>query len=122
MAKTIEAPKKRSIQIVTTDTLGGIPIRHGAAIHATAVSGANVLRDLREAVTNTLGGKMLRYEKLLNATIERALDTLEAHAIDAGYDAVVGLRISHPVITDGAIEIVVVGTGVWLEQRPDTTS
>jgi len=84
-------------------------------VHATAVSGANVLRDLREAVTNTIGGKMLRYEKLLNLTIDRALDTLEERAIAAGYQAVVGLRISHPVITDGAVEIVVIGTGVWLE-------
>ncbi len=81
-------------------------MRHGTAVHATAVSGANVLRDLREAVTNTLGGKMLRYEKLLNLTIDRALDTLEERALAAGYDAVVGLHISHPVITDGAVEIV----------------
>ena len=110
MAKPTEARRDRSIQIVTTDTLGSTPIRH-----ATAVSGANVLRDLREAVTNTLGGKMLRYEKLLNSTIERALDTLEERAIAAGYQAVVGLRISHPVITDGAIEIVAIGTGVWLD-------
>ena len=115
MAKPTEARRDRSIQIVTTDTLGSTPIRHGAALHATAVSGANVLRDLREAVTNTLGCKMLRYEKLLNSTIERALDTLEERAIAAGYQAVVGLRISHPVITDGAIEIVAIGTGVWLD-------
>ena len=115
MAKPIEAPRKRSIPIVTTDTLGSTPIRHGSALHATAINGANVLRDLREAVTNTLGGKMLRYEKLLNNTIDRALDTLEERAIAAGYQAVVGLRVSHPVITDGAIEIVAIGTGVWLE-------
>lgn len=118
MARAAGPPKQRSIPIVTTDTLGATPIRHGAVIHATAVSGANILRDLREAVTNTLGGKMLRYEKLLNATIERALDTLESRALDAGYHAVVGLRISHPVITDGAIEIVAIGTGVWIEPAP----
>lgn len=117
MTRSSHRPRERRIPIVTTDTLGATPIRHGTAVHATAVSGANVLRDLREAVTNTLGGKMLRYEKLLNLTIDRALDTLEERAVAAGYHAVVGLRISHPVITDGAVEIVAIGTGVWLEDE-----
>ncbi|MBU2534085.1 MAG: YbjQ family protein [Alphaproteobacteria bacterium] len=107
----------RRIPIVTTDTLGAEPVHHGSVVHASAVSGANVLRDLREAITNTIGGKMVRYETLLNATIERALDTLEENAVSAGYDAVVGLRVSHPAITDGAIEVVVVGTGVWRQSR-----
>ena len=107
----------RRIPLVTTDTLGATPIQHGTALHATAVSGANVLRDLREAVTNTLGGRMTRYEKLVDQTIERALIALEERAVGAGYDAVVGLRISHPMITDGAIEIVVIGTGVWLHHE-----
>jgi uncharacterized protein YbjQ (UPF0145 family) len=108
-------PRQRRIPIVTTDSLGPAPIRFGATLHGVAISGANVLRDLREAVTNTLGGKMIRYEKLLDQTIDRAIETIEERAIAAGYDAIVGLRISHPVITDGAIEVVVVGTGVWFE-------
>jgi uncharacterized protein YbjQ (UPF0145 family) len=117
MAKPAQAPPRvRQVEIVTTDTIGRQPIRYGNVLHASAVSGANVLRDLREAVTNTLGGKMVRYEKLLDLTIERALDSLESKAVEAGYDAVIGLRISHPVITDGAIEIVVAGTGVWLQK------
>jgi len=32
-------------------------------------------------------------------------------ARDAGYDGVLGIRISHPTITGGAIEVVVAGTG-----------
>lgn len=108
---------QRRLPIVTSETLGDRKLRHGTTIHATAVSGANLFRDLREAVTNTLGGKMLRYEKLLDATIERALDTLEHRALAVGYDAVIALRISHPAITDGAIEVVVVGTGVWFDDE-----
>jgi uncharacterized protein YbjQ (UPF0145 family) len=63
---------------------------------------------------------MLRYEKLLDQTITRALETLEDNARAQGYEAVVGVRISHPVITDGAIEIVAIGTGVWI--RKDASS
>jgi len=115
-APTKATPKRTPrIPLVTTDTLGAQRIRYGASVHATAVSGANILRDLREAVTNTLGGKMLRYEELLDATIDRALENLENRAIDTGYDAVIGLRLSHPMITEGAIEVVAIGTGVWFD-------
>ena len=111
---------KYDIPVVTTDTITGHELRCGTIIHATAVSGANILRDIREAVTNTLGGKMSRYERLLDTTIDRAIASLATRAADAGYNAVVAVRISHPVITDGAIEIVATGTGVWFD-APDTS-
>ncbi len=100
--------------MVTTDAIGGLKVRPGGVVHAAAVSGANVLRDMREAITNTIGGKMVRYEKLLDETITRALEALAQNGRAAGYDAIVGLRISHPVITDGAIEILAIGTGVFI--------
>lgn len=104
------------MRLLTTDTCSDGPIRHGELLTATAVSGANILRDVREAITNTFGGRMKRYEQLLDATIERALSSLSEKAVTRGYDGVVGIRISHPVITDGSIEVVVCGTGFWFEQ------
>jgi uncharacterized protein YbjQ (UPF0145 family) len=97
--------------MLTTDTVAGRPIETGGLVHASAVSGANVLRDMREAITNTIGGHMIRYESLLDETIERALAKLAERAAAAGYDGIVALRISHPAITDGAVEVVVCGTG-----------
>jgi uncharacterized protein YbjQ (UPF0145 family) len=99
------------VKIVTTGDLGQTPVVIGTLVHASAVSGANILRDMREAITNTLGGKMTRYEALLDRTIDRALALLEERAAAAGFDGVLDVRISHPHITDGAIEVVVVGTG-----------
>ncbi|MEO0672687.1 MAG: heavy metal-binding domain-containing protein [Pseudomonadota bacterium] len=99
------------MQLLTTDTVGAEPISYGDLLTSTAVTGANVLRDVREAITNTVGGQMTRYERVLDETIARALDGLKAKASTAGYDGVLGVRISHPVITDGAIEVVVTGTG-----------
>ena len=42
------------MQILTSDTIDGA-IERGEIVHAVAVSGANILRDMREAVVNTLG-------------------------------------------------------------------
>lgn len=96
--------------LLTTETPDR-PVEHGEIVFAVAVSGANILRDMREAVINTIGGHMTKYEALLDKTIARALDTLSERAKAKGYDGVLGIRISHPYITNGAIEVVATGTG-----------
>ena len=104
------------MQCFSTESLGDQKIRYGELVHACAVSGANVVRDMREVITNVVGGKMKRYEAVLSDTTDRAIENLKIKASDAGYDGIVGVRISHPNITDGAIEVVVVGTGFWYQQ------
>ena len=98
------------MHLVTSETVDR-PIERGEIIYAVAISGANILRDMREAVVNTLGGHMTRYEALLDKTIARALDGLSVRAREKGYDGVLGIRVTHPYITNGAIEVVVTGTG-----------
>ena len=100
------------MRLVTTETIDE-PVRQGEMLHACAVSGANIIRDMREAITNTIGGEMIPYEALLDKTITRALEALAQRARDKGYDGVLAVRISHPTITQGAIEVVVAGTGYW---------
>ncbi len=99
------------IKLVTSQDLGATPIVYGAMLCVSAVSGANIIRDMREAITNTLGGKMTRYEALIDITLDRALEKLSEKAAAAGYDGVLAVRISHPNISDGAVEVVVSGTG-----------
>jgi uncharacterized protein YbjQ (UPF0145 family) len=99
------------MRIVTTDTLGDTPIRLGSVVFASAVVGANIVRDVREAITNYVGGNMTRYEYVLDLTIDRAMDILTTRAKAKGYDGVVALRLSHPTIVMGALEVVATGTG-----------
>src|SRR5690606_38276662 len=98
------------MQLLTSETVDGA-IERGEMLHAVAVSGANILRDMREAVVNTLGGRMTKYESLLDDTIARALTILADRARAKGYDGVLGIRIVHPTITTGAIAVTVAGTG-----------
>lgn len=102
----------QTARLFTTETPGdGRAIELGGLIYTTAISGANVLRDVREAITNTIGGQMTRYESLVEKTVDRALASLAEKAATAGYDGVVAIRLTHPVITDGAVEVVAMGTG-----------
>jgi len=97
--------------LYTADKLSDRKVREGEMIWVSAVSAANILRDVREMLTNTLGGRMKRYERLMNSTIERALAELEAKAKAQGYDGCLAVRISHPRLAEGACEIFVYGTG-----------
>lgn len=107
------------MRLVTSEAIPDRPIEQGEMVFACAVSGANILRDMREAVVNTLGGHMTKYEALLDRTIARALDVLSERARELGYDGVLGIRISHPTITSGAIEVVVAGTGFRFKDAGD---
>ena len=72
------------MRLVTSETVPDRPIEQGEMVYACAVSGANILRDMREAVINTIGGHMTKYEALLDQTIARALDVLSERARRAG--------------------------------------
>jgi uncharacterized protein YbjQ (UPF0145 family) len=98
------------MRLLTCESLDR-PVERGEILYAVAVSGANILRDMREAVINTIGGHMTKYEALLDETIARALADLSARARARGYDGVLGIRIIHPTITNGAIAVTVTGTG-----------
>jgi uncharacterized protein YbjQ (UPF0145 family) len=107
------------MQLLTSETVDGA-IERGELVYAVAISGANILRDMREAVVNTIGGRMSKYEALLDQTIARALHELAARARAKGYDGVLGVRIVHPSITNGAIAVTVNGTGFRFAGRGGT--
>lgn len=87
------------------------PIREGQLVYVCVVRAANILRDIREHITNTLGGKMRRYEHLVDETVSEALKALDEKAHLQGYDGVIAVRISHPRVAEGGVEVVVYGTG-----------
>lgn len=108
----------RTIRLVTTPSLPDREIELRGIVYSSAIAGANLVRDMREAITNAIGGAMSRYESLFDRTIERALKQLAERAHEAGYDGVVDVRLSHPFIVSGAVEVVVMGTGFTYRQKP----
>lgn len=96
--------------LYTAERLSDRKVKEGELLWVSAVNAVNIFRDIREMITNTFGGKMRRYERLMDATLERALTELEAKAKEKGYDGCLAVRISHPRIADGACEIFIYGT------------
>jgi len=83
----------------------------GEMLVVVCVDAANVVKDLRENIKNLVGGRMSHYEVLIEAAIVRALTQLEEKAQESGYDGVLGVKISHPQVVDGGVEVIVYGNG-----------
>jgi len=97
--------------LYTVDRISGRKVREGELVTAYAVTAANLIKDVREKITNTFGGRMARYEALVEETVERALERLDDKARGLGYDGCLAVRIAHPNLVDGGVEVVVYGTG-----------
>ncbi len=89
----------------------GRAVEVGALVTAQAVMATNIIRDIHEKIINIFGGRMYRYEKLLEATVQRGLTRFRERLAEEGYDGALGVRFSHPRIVDGGAEIIVYGTG-----------
>lgn len=87
------------------------PIEVGELLMVVTVMAANVVNDIRENIRNLVGGRMGHYEKLVEAAVQAALDDLARKAQDRGYAGVIGVKISHPSLVDGGVEVVVYGNG-----------
>lgn len=83
----------------------------GEMLVAVGVMAANVVNDLRENLRNLVGGRMGHYERLIEKAVQAALHDLDAKAQAKGYDGVIGVKVGHPVVVDGAVEVVVYGNG-----------
>jgi uncharacterized protein YbjQ (UPF0145 family) len=87
------------------------PVEVGELLMVVTVMAANVVKDIRENIRNLVGGRMGHYEKLVEMAVQTALDELARKAQTRGYDGVVGVKISHPELVEGGVEVVVYGNG-----------
>ena len=92
------------MRLYTPDTLPQA-VELGELLSVSAVTAANIVKDMRENIRNLVGGEMKHYEALTEKTLERA----KAEA--RGYDGVLGVRIANPKVVEGGVEIIVYGTG-----------
>lgn len=116
--------------LIALDHLSGMMVVEGANLPAgepvlevgelltsVTVMAANVVRDIRENIRNLVGGRMTHYETLIEEAVRVALADLEQKAKGRGYDGVIGVKISHPTVVDGGVEVIVYGNGYRLRSR-----
>jgi len=106
----IEDQSTSQTHLISLDTLP-FDAEVGEFLVVTVVRAANVVSDIRENIRNLTGGRMRHYERLVENAVELALNDLREKARARGYDGVIGVKISHPQVVDGGVEIIVYGNG-----------
>jgi uncharacterized protein YbjQ (UPF0145 family) len=89
----------------------------GELLVVVTVYAANVVRDVRENIRNLIGGRMGHYEGMIQTAVEQALTDLDKKAKEKGYDGVIGVKIIHPNVVEGGVEVVVYGNGFRQKER-----
>lgn len=102
--------------IATTHTITGSRItRTFGLVQGSTVRARHVGRDLTAFLKNLTGGEIREYTKLLAEAREQCLDRMREDAAKLGANAVVGVRFSSTDISEGASELLVYGTAVFVE-------
>ena len=101
--------------VTTTPSVEGRTIReYRGVVVGEAILGANVFRDVFAQITDIVGGRSGAYEKSLAEARRTALAELEARAVEAGGNAVVGVDLDYEVINN-MLMVSSSGTAVVLE-------
>tara|TARA_B100001115_G_C15413618_1_gene193758 strand:+ start:75 stop:389 length:315 start_codon:yes stop_codon:yes gene_type:complete len=97
----------------TTENLPGKKVTEILGIaRGSTVRARNIGRDLFAGLKNIIGGELSEYTKLQAESREQALQRMIQDAERLGADAIINIRISTSVITQGAAEILAYGTAV----------
>ncbi len=102
--------------ITTTENIPNQEIIESLGIaRGSTVRARNIGRDIFAGLKNIIGGELSEYTKLQADSREQAIQRMVKDAQRLGADAVVNVRISTSVITQGAAEILAYGTAVKLK-------
>lgn len=99
---THQIPNKEVSQI--------LGIARGGTVRARSIG-----RDIFAGLKNLVGGEIVEYTKLQAESREQALERMIDDATKMGADAIIGVKISTSLITQGASEILTYGTAVKLK-------
>ena len=103
---------------MTTDAIPGRDITATVGlVRGNTIRARHLGKDIFAVLKNIVGGEISEYTKLMGESREQALDRLRDGAVRVGADAVVGLRFTTSMITQGASEILAYGTGVKLADK-----
>ena len=102
--------------LTTTDNIPGKEILDILGIaRGSTVRARNIGRDFFAGLKNIIGGELSEYTKLQAESREQALQRMVEDGERIGADAIINIRISTSVITQGAAEILAYGTAVKIK-------
>ena len=90
-------------------------VKHYGLVQGSSVRAKHVGKDILAAVKNIFGGEIDSYTELLHEAREEARERMQQAARDLGANAALNVRFSTSSVMQGAAEIYVYGTAVFVE-------
>lgn len=99
--------------VSNTETVPGHEITEVVGVaRGNTIRARHVGTDIVASLRNLVGGEVSEYTKLLAEAREQAFDRMVANAKSMDADAIVSMRFSTSMVTQGAAEILAYGTAV----------
>ncbi|HDQ44115.1 MAG TPA: YbjQ family protein [bacterium] len=102
--------------MTTTDEIHGKKIvKNLGLVYGNTIRCSHMGMDIMAIVKNIVGGEVNEYTKLIAEAREQAIDRMCDEAKRLGANAVMAVRFSTSEVMQGAAELLVYGTAVWVE-------
>ncbi len=102
--------------VTTTESIPGREIESILGIcRGSTVRARNIGRDIFAGLKNIVGGEIEEYTKLQAQSREQALERMKKDAESVHADAILNVRFTTSMITQGASEVMAYGTAVKLK-------
>lgn len=102
--------------LTNLETVPGKQIsEHYGIVNGSTVRAKHVGRDFAASFKNLVGGELKGYTELLSEARQEATERMIAQAKTLRANAIVNIRYSTSSVAQGAAEIYVYGTAVWVE-------
>ena len=104
------------ILVVNSEQIAGKNIKqHLGLVRGNTIRARHIGKDILAGLRNIVGGEIHEYTKLMAESREQAIDRMLDEARSLGADAIVDVRFTTSMISQGAAELLVYGTAVRYE-------
>ncbi len=86
-------------------------------VKGNTIRARHIGKDILAAFKNIVGGEIQEYTKLMAESREQAIDRMVQEAEQLGSNAIISVSTTTSVISQGAAELLVIGTAVVIEEE-----
>ena len=101
--------------VTSPDIPGKKIVKTLGIVKGNTIRARHIGKDILAAFKNIVGGEILEYTKLMAESREQAIDRMIESAEKMGANAIISTTTTTSVISQGAAELLVLGTAVVIE-------
>ena len=103
--------------VTSPDIPGKKIVKTLGIVKGNTIRARHIGKDILAAFKNIVGGEIQEYTKLMAESREQAIDRMIESAEKMGANAIISTTTTTSVISQGAAELLVLGTAVVIEDR-----